>query len=62
MPLTDRDIVPLDHARTHLAARAEVELLEDVERSLDDIDAGRVRDARTALEEIKARRARPPRR
>src|SRR4051794_23941578 len=52
----------LDYYHRLAAARGQVELLEDVERSQEDVDAGRVRDARTVLKQIKVRRGRRSRR
>lgn len=42
----------LERARIHLL------LLEDAVKGLADVEAGRVKDARTALQELKKRRAR----
>ena len=52
------DAAQLDFYHRLAAEHFQLELLHDLERGLDDIDAGRVRDARTAIKEIKARRAR----
>lgn len=42
----------LERARIHLL------LLDDTDKGLADVEAGRVKDARTALQELKKRRAR----
>ncbi|MBL8951115.1 MAG: type II toxin-antitoxin system Phd/YefM family antitoxin [Myxococcaceae bacterium] len=52
----------LDYYHRLAAERWEVELLQDVQSGLDDIAAGRVKDARKALTAIKARRSRRSRR
>ena len=52
------DAARLDFYHRLEAEREEVETLKSIERGLDDIDAGRVTDARIALRKIKARRAR----
>jgi prevent-host-death family protein len=54
-------IVPaaqLDYYHQLAAQHGDLELLKSLERGLDDIDAGRVMDARAALRRFKQRRAR----
>jgi prevent-host-death family protein len=52
------DAARLDYYHRLAAERGQIELLEGLERGLDDIDAGRYEDARKVLRRFKARRAR----
>jgi prevent-host-death family protein len=52
------DAARLDYYHRLAAERWQLELLEDVERGIDDVAAGRTRDARGLLQKIKKRRAR----
>lgn len=52
----------LDYYHRLAEGRGQLELLEDIERGLDDVATGRVRSARSALRDIKARPGRRSRR
>lgn len=49
----------LDHYHRLERAHIHLLLLNEVEKGLADVEAGRHRDARTALKEIELRRAKP---
>lgn len=52
------DAARLDYYHRLEAERGQLSLLQDLERGLDDVRAGRVSDAATALKRMKAQRAR----
>lgn len=53
------DAARLDYYHRLERERGQLELLEDVERGLDDLDAGRTSDARAALRKFKRRLTKP---
>ena len=52
------DAARLDHYHRLERARIQLALLEEVERGLDDVRAGRTRDARGALRRLRRKRSR----